>query len=63
MSDQIKTLSHEQLVALVIELQKENLFLKEQLAKATKNSTNSSKRPSADIVKPEKQKNASGKKN
>jgi ribosomal protein L29 len=63
MSDQIKTLSHEQLVALVIELQKENLFLKEQLAKATKNSTNSSKRPSEDIVKPEKQKNASGKKN
>jgi len=63
MSDQIKTLSHEQLVALVIELQKENLFLKEQLAKATKNSTNSSKRPSSDIVKPEKQKKASGKKN
>ena len=56
MSDPISSLSHEQLVALVIELQKEIQFLKEQLAKATKTSANSSKRPSSDIVKPKKHK-------
>jgi len=70
MSDQISSLSHEELVALVIQLQQEierlkaeNQSLKELLAKATKNSTNSSKRPSSDIVKPKKKKKASGKKN
>jgi len=63
MSDQIKALSHDELVALVIQLQQEierlkaeNQFLKEQLAKATRTSANSSKRPSSDIVKPKKQK-------
>jgi len=63
MSDHIKTLSHGQLVALVLELLKENQLLKEQLAKATKTSSNSSKCPSSDIVKPKKQKRASRKKN
>jgi len=70
MSDAIKSLSHDELVALVIQLHQEierlkseNLFLKEQLAKATKTSANSSKRPSSDIVKPKKQKQASRKKN
>ena len=70
MSDQTNTLSHDELVALVIELQKEvarlksqNQLLKQQLAKATKTSINSSKRPSEDIVKLKKQKPASGKKN
>ena len=61
MSDAIKSLSHDELVALVIQLQQEierlkaeNILLKEQLAKATKTSANSSKRPSSDIVKPKK---------
>lgn len=63
MSDAIKSLSHDELVALVIQLQQgierlkaENTLLKEQLAKATKTSANSSKHPSSDIVKPKKQK-------
>jgi hypothetical protein len=57
MSDQLKALSHDELVALVIELQKEIQFLKEQLAKFTKNSSNSSKPPSSDIVKPPQNQN------
>jgi len=71
MSKPIKSLSHDELVALVLKqaaeierLKAENQSLKEQLSRATRNSSNSSKRPSEDIVKPEKHAAAiNGKKN
>ena len=65
MNDAIKLLSHDELVALVLKqaaeiqcFKAEIQSLKEQLAKATRTSANSSKRPSSDIVKPKKQKHS-----
>ena len=60
--DELVTLVQKQ-AAEIERLKAEIQSLKEQLAKATKNSTNSSNRPSSDIVKPKKQKRASRKKN
>jgi transposase len=69
MIDSINTLTRDELIVLVSRLLEENQklhdrinLLEEKLAAATKNSSNSSKPPSSDIVKPPKPNLPSGKK-
>lgn len=52
MEDGINSLTREELIALVSQLLEKIQQLEEQLARASKNSKNSSKPPSSDIVKP-----------
>lgn len=62
MIDGINTLTRDELIALVPRLLERIQQLEQQLAAATKNSRNSSKPPSSDIVKPPKPNLPSGKK-
>jgi len=48
----LQELSKAELIAVIVELRAENAALKQRLAKLEKNSTNSHKPPSSDIVKP-----------
>ena len=48
----LQELSKAELIAVILELRSENVALKQRLAKLEKNSSNSHKPPSSDIVKP-----------